>query len=33
MKASIKTDHQKELVLTKAILKLADFYNLTGGKI
>ncbi len=30
MKASLKNDHQKELVLTKAILKLADFYNLTG---
>jgi uncharacterized protein (DUF2384 family) len=30
MKTSLKNDHQKELVLTKAILKLADFYNLTG---
>lgn len=30
MKASLKNDHQKELVLTKAILNLANFYNLTG---
>jgi len=30
MKTSLKHDHQKELVLTKAILKLADFYGLTG---
>ena len=30
MKTSLKNDHQKELVLTKAILKLADFYNLSG---
>ncbi|WP_058533678.1 MbcA/ParS/Xre antitoxin family protein [Legionella saoudiensis] len=30
MKTSLKNEHQKELVLTKAILKLADFYNLTG---
>ena len=30
MKTSLKNDHQKELVLTKAILKFADFYNLTG---
>lgn len=30
MKSSLKIDHQKELVLTKAVLKLADFYGLTG---
>ena len=30
MKPSLKSDHQKELVLTKAILNLATFYNLTG---
>ena len=30
MKTSLKSDHQKEQVLTKAILNLADFYDLTG---
>ena len=30
MKTSLQNDHQKELVLTKAILKLAEFYDLTG---
>lgn len=30
MNPCLKNNHQKELVLTKAILKLADFYNLTG---
>lgn len=30
MKTSLKTDHQKEVVLTKAILNLADYYDLKG---
>lgn len=30
MKTSLKNDHQREMVLTKAILKLADFYDLSG---
>ena len=30
MKTSLKSEHQKELVLTKAILNLATFYDLTG---
>jgi uncharacterized protein (DUF2384 family) len=30
MKISLKNDHQKELILTKAILNLANFYDLKG---
>lgn len=30
MKTDLKKQHQEELVLTKAILNLADFYGLTG---
>lgn len=30
MKPSLKSAHQRELVLTKAILNLATFYDLTG---
>lgn len=30
MKPSLKSDHQREIVLTKAILNLATFYDLTG---
>ena len=30
MKPSLHNDHQKELVLTKAILKLAAFYDFSG---
>jgi uncharacterized protein (DUF2384 family) len=30
MRTSLKNDHQKEIVLTKAILNLADFYDLKG---
>lgn len=30
MKTSLNKHHEKERVLTKAILNLANFYNLTG---
>jgi len=30
MKTSLKNDHQRDIVLTKAILNLANFYDLTG---
>ena len=30
MKTNLKKQHQEELVLTKAILNLANFYGLTG---
>lgn len=33
MKTSLKSDHQREIVLTKAILNLANFYGLSGKEL
>lgn len=33
MTISLNRQHQKELVLTKALLSLAGFYNLTGKEV